>query len=174
MSNIKSFIDEHDLDAEDVIDALDIDLAQFADYPDGPKAFYDGEPTVDELAEDFTAVETVVDTRDDLEERNESLKTELKETKRDEFADAAEDLAELTDRFGDEDDLMEKFEDGEMSLEEIQEQLAVIEDALGSTTTTVGDEGKDDEDIEIETSATYAEDIPRTSGGKLNLSTVRR
>jgi len=146
MTSITEFIDDHDLEAEDVIDALDIDPAQFTDYPEEPSEFYDGEPTVDELREDFTAVDVLADSKEDLESDVEELETELKATKREEFEDAAEDLVEYTDRFGDEDDLVEKFENDEMTVDEIEQQLAVIKDAVSTETTTVGgSESEDDE-----------------------------
>jgi hypothetical protein len=152
MSNIKQFIDENDLDAEDIIDALDIDPAQFIDYPDEPTDFYDGDPKASELAEDFDAVDMLLDAKEDLEDEVQSLSEEVREAKRPQFADKAEKLASMTERWGDEDELMEKFDaeddDEQWSVEDLVDKIELVEDIAQTETTTITDssDGTDDDD----------------------------
>lgn len=158
MSNIKQFIDENELSAEDVIDALDVDISQFADVPEQPADFYDGEPSVEDLAEDFDAVDLLADEKDSLEAEVDSLQEEIREARRPVYADKAEELAEITEKWGDEETLMERFdaedEDERWSVDDIESKIELAEDIaadVGSDVTTVtdeGDEGGDDPDIE--------------------------
>lgn len=171
MSDITDFIDEHDLTAEDVIDALDVDPAQVADVPDAPTDFYDGEPDVESLADDFDAVAVLKDEKDKLTEENDSLREQAREAQRPVFADKAERLSELTDRWGDEDSLMAKFdaEDDEerWSVDDIDAKLELVEDIIDEETTTVTDSTDDN------TGETTEPDVPTTDSGRFDLRSER-
>lgn len=180
MTSIKEFIDENDIGAEDVIDALDIDPAQFADYPDGPTAFYDGQPDVETLRDDFDAVDLLADKKAELAQENEDLRETAREARRPVFKDKAEDLTALTTKWGDADDLIERFDDGEMDVEDVEDKIELAKDILDDVdadVTTVND--SDDENEEppsFESSAIYADEdeVRQTASGKRNLSSIRR
>lgn len=148
MTSITEFIDENDITAEDVIDALDIDAAQFADYPDGPQAFYD-DPKVDDLREDFDAVDMLADRKAELVEEVDALQERLREARRPTFADKAEELADLTTRWGDKEELLEKFDaedtDERWTVDDLEAKIElaedIYEDLSDAETTTVGDSG---------------------------------
>lgn len=151
MTNIKDFLDENDLSATDVIDALDIDASQFADVPDEPTDFYDGEPDVETLADDFDAVDLLVDEKQNLEEEVAQLEDKLQESQRPIFEDKAEQLAEMTEKWGDADDIVERFdphgdEEEGWTLDTIEDKIELVEDIKGEQTTTVNDSTDTDND----------------------------
>jgi len=157
MTNIHTLLDDNDLDVATVVDALsteDIIAALDEDLHAEPTAFYDGEPTVDDLRDDFEAVDMLADKRDDLTEQVDELREEVREARRPVFKDKAQRLAQMTDRWGDTEDLMEHFdaEDTEKrwSVDDIDEKIELAEDILDDAdveTTTVdsGPEGDDDD-----------------------------
>jgi len=98
--------------------------------------FYDGEPDVETLQDDFTAVEALVDTNAELEHQVDELESQLHEYRRTEFTDKATELAEILDS-RDVDTLVEKFEDGEMTIEDVEQQLTVAQEAIGAQPTTI-------------------------------------
>lgn len=168
MTDITEFIDEHDLNAEDVIDALDIDPAQFVDVPDEPHDFYDGEPTVEELADDFDAVDLLVDEKENLEGEVDELEKEVREARRPVYEEKAEELAEMTDKWGDEDLLMNRFDPEDpdeepWTVDDLAEKIELVEDIKGEETTTVTDESGGGG------SETEEPDFDRTSSGKFDL-----
>jgi len=167
MTDIKQYIDEHDLTVEDVIDGLDIDVSQFADVPDEPHDFYDGEPAVEDLREDFDAVDLLADEKDQLADTVDDLREEVREAQRPVFEEKASELAEMTDKWGDEDDILARFDaddDNEQwTVEDVTDKIELVEDIVSNTTTTVADSG--DEGSEVETSL----DIDRTDRGGFDL-----
>lgn len=165
MTDIKEFLNDNDLTAEDVIDALDIDASQFADVPDEPHDFYDGEPSVDDLADDFDAVDLLVDEKESLEAEVDELREEVREAKRPVYEEKAAELAEMTDKWGDKDALLERFdsEDGDQwSVEDLTDKIELVEDIKGETTTTVGDDAEDDEQ-------TATDEFDTTKHGRFDL-----
>jgi hypothetical protein len=98
--------------------------------------FYDGEPDVETLQDDFTAVEALVDTNAELEQQVDELESQLHEYRRTEFTDKATELAEILDS-RDVDTLVEQFEDGEMTIEDVEQQLTVAQEAIGAQPTTI-------------------------------------
>lgn len=169
MSNtLEDFIDEHDLTVADVVDALGIDPSDFDEVPDEPHAFYDGEPTVEDLADDFDAVALLHEEKADLEARVDSLEADLHEHEKEAFADRAADLADLTERWGDEQRLVDRFEDDEddefQSVDDIDTKIELVEDIRGDAdgeTTTVADDADDDPADEP--------DFDRTKHGRFDL-----
>jgi hypothetical protein len=175
MTSIKDFVDENDLDAVDVIDALDIDPEQFVDdRPEEPHDFYDGEPDVEQLADDFDAVAAMQSERESLEATVDSLEADLREYEREDFTDKAEELAELTGR--DADELTESFDEGELTIDELDDKLEVARQAVSSSTTT-SNSGSSEET----STGTYADgarneserDYETTNSGKLVLNEFR-
>lgn len=161
MSNpIEEFLDEHDLNAEDILDGLDVEV------PEGPTAFYDGQPDVETLADDFDAVAVLADEKDKLEQKVEDVTDELDEYKRDEFVDKADELADLTETFGDSEELVEQFDEGELTLDGIEEKIAVVEDVRENETTTVDSEGGGDGD---DPTTDNEPDFEKTDSGKIDL-----
>jgi len=164
--NIHEFIDENGLSTEEVIDKLNIDV------PESPNDFYDSEPSVDNLRDDFTAVESLADSKESLETEVEQLNDELQQHRVEEFRDRAERLCELVDR--DIDDLVERFNDDELTIEEVNDKISVAEDAIGTEPTTIGggDDGGESEDglVADNNGAVNETDIDRTQGGRFNLS----
>jgi hypothetical protein len=162
---IKDFIDEHDLDAQDVIGALDLEV------PDGPTAFYDDEPDVETLAEDFDAVDLLVDKKEDLEAQIETQTDELYEYRKEAFADRAADLAELTDKWGDEETLVEKYEDDDNeefeSIDDLESKIDLVKEFVDDEeeTTTVDDEneGGEDEGLEAPTTKSGGFDLRKNT-----------
>jgi hypothetical protein len=179
MTSIKEFIDENDIEAEDVIDALDIDPAQFTDYPDEPHEFYDGQPDVEALREDFDAVDLLADKKEDLADENEDLKAEVREARRPVFEDKADTLTQMTTKWGDTDALLEQFDDGEMDVSDVEDKIELAKDILddvdASVTTVDEADDSDNEEFEFESSAQFADEdsIERTESGSLVLSDIR-
>jgi len=161
---LHEFIDEHDLSTDDVIDKLNIDV------PESPSEFYDSEPSVDDLADEFTAVESLADSKESLEAEVEELNDELREHKVETFRDRAKRLSELVDR--DVENLVEQFEDDELTIEAVNEKISVAEDAIGTEPTTVADNEEDgDTTLVADNDGTVSEtDVDRTQGGRFNLS----
>lgn len=178
MTSIKDFVDEHDLDATDIIDALDIDASDIAGVPEEPTAFYDGEPTVDELADDFDAVDLLVDEKDELAEKLADAREDLREARRPVFADKAEELASMTTKWGDKDTLMEKFDadadDERWTMDDIEDKLEIVRDIRSDGVTTPGgsDNGEDRYTADGARNSTDTE-FDRTPDGKLDLSARR-
>ncbi len=152
--SLQEFIDSNDLTDEQVIDKLGIDV------PESPTDFYDSEPDVETLADDFTAVEALQDSKESLEEEVEELNDELQSYRVDDFRDSAERLAELVDS-RDVETMVEQFEDGELTVDDVDEQITVAEEAIGSTTTTVST----DSDVETDSEP----DIETTDSGRYDL-----
>jgi hypothetical protein len=171
MSDITDFIDEHDLTAEDVIDALDVDPAQVAEVPDEPTDFYDGQPSVETLSDDFDAVAVLKDEKDKLATENDSLREQVRDAQRPVFADKAERLSELTDRWGDKDSLLAKFdtedEEERWSVDDIDAKLELVEDIIDEETTTVTDS------TDEQTEDTSTPDVPMTDSGRFDLRSER-
>lgn len=161
MTDIQDFIDQNDLSAEDVIDDLDVEV------PDEPTAFYDGEPTADDLADDFDSVDLLLDEKDELEDKVEDLQDSLHEAKRPIFEDKAEELAEHTHKWGDKSTLMEKFDDGEWTTDDIDEKIEIVEDLKGDDTTTVTDS------VDGNDSSSESTDFDTTNRGKYKLADPR-
>lgn len=163
--NLTEFIDENDLTIEDVIDSLDVDVAELVDTPDEPSDFYDGQPSVEDLADDFDAVDLLVDEKNSLAQENEELTESLRESQRPVFADKAENLAELTEKWGDKEALLDKFDaddaDERWTVEMVDDKLELVEDIKSTETTTVGDSGGSTSDNEPE--------IPTTDSGRFDL-----
>lgn len=172
MSDITQFIDEHGLTVEDVIDSLDIDSSAFENVPDEPHDFYDDEPTVSDLADDFDAVDLLVDKRDELAAENDALREEVRDARRPVFANRAEYLAEMTEKWGDKADLVERFDatdedDTERwTVDDIEAKIELVEDIeqdlTDSEITTVTD-NSDDDVVDDEP------DIPTTENGRFDL-----
>jgi len=171
---IQEFIDDNDLSTEDVIDQLGIET------PDSPTDFYDSEPDVETLVDDFTAVEALVDSKESLEDDVAELNDELQSYRVEDFRDTAERLAELVES-REVDEMVEQFEDGELTVNDVEQQITVAEEAIGSTTTTVNTDSDVKTDNESETltdssstiSTVDRDKIQSTDSGKLDLSTVR-
>jgi len=144
MTTITEFLDENDLSAADVIDALDIDPSNVADVPEEPTDFYDGEPSIEDLADDFDAVDLLADKKESLEAEVASLTDEVRAAKRPVFEEKAEELAALTDKWGEKDELLDRFEaedaDLRWDVSDITDKIELVEDIKGEQTTTVGDE----------------------------------
>jgi len=155
--SLHDFIDENGLSTDDVIDRLNIDV------PDEPSDFYDSEPSVDDLVEDFDAVDALADSKESLESEVTELNNELRSYKTEEFEDKAERLAELTSR--DKESLVESFEDGEITVEEINDKISVAEDAVESTTTMPDGESKN----KTKTHNDNQREINTTDGGRYDL-----
>jgi len=164
---LQEFIDEQNLDAEDVIDALDVEV------PTEPTAFYDGEPDIETLADDFDAVDILVDEKERLAAECDDLRTELREAQRPVFADKAETLADLTQRWGDEDDLMAKFdaeaEEERWTVDDIKAKIDLVEDIVDEETTTVTDNA----DNESNSDPDNEPDVPMTDSGRFDLRSER-
>lgn len=182
MSNsLKEFIDEHDLTDKDIIDALDIDLQALDSVPNEPIDFYDGEPSIEDLADDFPTVQMLVDQKEDLEVEVAELTDELRETKRPTYEQKVEELVEIADdAFGSEEELMEAFdaedEDERLTIDDIDEKIDRAKTIKGTDTTTTdsSSDGGEDEDVEVESSMQIADDaVETTSSGRYNLSNVR-
>lgn len=143
--------------------------------PSDPTEFYDGEPTVEQLADDFKTVQMLVDKRDDLESEVDSLSEELREHKTAKAEQKAEELTSITDAWGEQEDLIEQFSDGEITLDDLDERIEVARDIAGEETTTVTDNGDDGSSTDTQYAADTAResserDYERTSKGKLDLS----
>jgi hypothetical protein len=170
--SLQEFIDSHDLTDAQIIDELGLEV------PDDPTDFYDSEPDVETLADDFTAVEALQDSKESLESEVEELNDELQSYRTEDFRDTAERLAELVDS-REVETMVEQFEDGELTVEDVEDQIAVAEEAIGSTTTTMNDSSGSNEDTESlvdsepEISTVDRESISSTDSGKLDLSSVR-
>ena len=162
MTSIKAFLDEHDLDAEDVIDALDLEV------PNGPSSFYDGQPDAQTLADDFDAVDLLIEENDSLEQRVDSLEADLREHEREAFADKASDLAEMTTKWGDAESLVAKFDDEDndefTSVDDLTERIEIVEDIRSDVETTTTTQTDD------ESTDTSSLDAPTTDTGKYILS----
>jgi len=181
--DISEFVDQNDVGVEDVryiIDSLDIDTAQLVDAPDAPTDFYDGEPTVEDLADDFDAVDLLVDEKENLQEDVDSLREGLRESKRPVFADKAEKLAELTHKWGDSEELMAKFdaddEDERWTVDTLEDKIELVEDIKGEQTTTVDSAADSDSTntLVADNDGTVSEtEISRTQDGKLDLRDMR-
>lgn len=183
--DIQTFIDENDLSAEDVryiLDSADVDTSEVVDAPDEPTDFYDGQADVEALADDFDAVGLLVEQKESLEAEVDSLEDDLRETKRPIFADKAEQLAEMTERWGDAEELMDKFDaddEERWTVDTIEDKIELVEDIAGTETTTVTDSSNESEDddslVGADTSMQIADrdSIETTSSGKYNLSSVR-
>lgn len=173
--NLTEFIDEQNLDAEDVIDALDVDV------PGEPTAFYDGEPDVETLADDFDTVELLVDEKESLEGEIDSLEADLHEYEKEAFADTAGDLAALTDKWGDEDELLERFNDEDddefTAVDDLEDKIELVEDIKGDGTTTVTDEDDTTSETNFVADNSGAvgddTDLDTTQGGSYDLRSVR-
>jgi len=184
---IQEFVDENDLSAEDVryiLDSADVDTSEVVDAPEQPTDFYDGEPDVEALADDFDAVGLLVEQKETLEAEVDSLEEDLRESKHPVFADKAEHLAGLTQRWGDEEELMDKFdaedEDERWTVDTIEDKIELVEDITGTETTTVTDSSSESEDegeslVDSGSSMQIADrdSIETTDSGKYNLSSVR-
>jgi hypothetical protein len=170
--SLQEFVDSHDLTDAQIIDELGLEV------PDDPTDFYDSEPDVETLADDFTAVEALQDSKESLESEVEELNDELQSYRTEDFRDTAERLAELVDS-REVDAMVEQFEDGELTVDDVEDQIAVAEEAIGSTTTTMNDSSGSNEDSESmidsnpEISTVDRESVNRTDSGKLDLSSVR-
>lgn len=162
---LQEFIDEQNLDVEDVIDALDVEV------PTEPTAFYDGEPDIETLAGDFDAVDILVDEKERLATECDDLRTELREAQRPVFADKAQTLADLTQRWGDEDDLMAKFdaedEEERWTVDDIEAKIDLVEDIVDEETTTVTDNADNGTDSDAESDDDP--DVPMTDSGRFDL-----
>jgi len=69
--------------------------------------------------------------------------------------------------------MVEQFEDGELTVEDVEDQIAVAEEAIGSTTTTMNTDSDVETDSELvadNTGQVTDADIDRTQGGRYNLS----
>jgi hypothetical protein len=150
MTTIHEFIDENDLEKEDVLDSLGVEV------PDEPTYFYDGQPSADELAEDFDAVDLLMDSKEDLEEKVENLTDSLEAYEEQEAEAKIEELTDLTDNW-DGDELREQYENDEITLDRLDERIEIAEDMLGSETTTVEDQ------------TDSADDTTEESGGRHDL-----
>ena len=143
--SLSEFIDEHGLTIEDVIDALDLDPSVFDEVPEAPTDFYDGEPNPEDLSEDFDAVELLLDEKESLEQQVADLQADLEEARRPIFEDKAEQLAELTEKWGDKQRLLERFEDDEdevfETVDDVEAKIELVEDIKGEDTTTVDSDG---------------------------------
>jgi len=143
--------------------------------PSDPTEFYDGEPTVEQLADDFGTVQMLVDERDDLQNEVETLTDELRERKRGEAEQKAAELTNITEVWGDEDDLLERFEDDDLTLDDLDEKIEAAESIASSETTTPSGSGGSDGGSERQTVADHAReagerDFDRTSSGRIDLS----
>jgi hypothetical protein len=179
MTNIQTFIDENDLTVADVIDALDVELEAIDGVPTEPTAFYDGEPDIEDLADDFPAVKMLADDKEDLEDEVDSLREDLRETKRPRYEEKVEELTSIADdAFGSEDDLLDAFdaedEDERLTIDDIEDKIETAKAIRGAETTTAADSTSDDEDIDVDTTVSVADEdkIRSTEGGKLDLSSV--
>jgi len=146
---LSEFIDEQNLTAEDVIDALDVEV------PTEPTAHYDGEPTADELSEDFDAVDLLIDEKETLESEVEELSDSLAEYRKTEYEQKVDDLVDLTDKW-EKDELMEKFDADEdaWTIDDVEDRIELVEDLKSSEATTItdsGEDGGDGLDTDIET-----------------------
>jgi len=114
----------------------------------------------------------LADSKESLEDEVETLNDELQEYKTEDFADKAERLAELTDR--DKDTLVEQFQDGDLTIDEVDEKITVAEEAIGSTATTINtDSAEEDTDSQLvaDNDGTINDsEIDRTQNGRYNLS----
>lgn len=141
-NSLTEFIDEHDLTVEDVIDDLDLEV------PDEPTAFYDGEPDIETLADDFDAVDLLVDEKETIEAERDSLREDLRDARRPLFSDKADKLASKTHKWGDKDDLMAKFDadDAEerWTIDDIDEALELVADIIDESSTTTITDSTDD------------------------------
>ncbi len=181
--DIKEFVDENDLSVEDVryiVDSTDVSKEDLVDAPDEPTDFYDGEPNVETLADDFDAVDLLVDQKQTLENEVDSLQEDLRESRRPVFADKAETLAEMTHKWGDEDELMEKFdaedEDERWTVDTLDEKIELVEDIAGEQTTTVQTDSASGTERQLvaDNDGTVSEsDIGTTQGGKFDLRNKR-
>jgi hypothetical protein len=173
MSNmdLQTFIDENELTVEDVVDALDVDI------PSEPTAFYDGEPSVEQLADDFDAVDILVDEKQSLEEEVSDLTDSLREARRPVYKEKAQQLAEMTHKWGDSEELMERFDadDERWSVDDLDEKIELVEDITGSTTTTIDSETDTETELVADNDGSVENsDIDTTSNGRYDLRSVRR
>lgn len=184
MSNLKEFIDEHGLTVEEVIDALEIDPSDVANVPDEPTDFYDGSPSASDLADDFDAVDLLIDEKEDLEQQVDSLREQIREAKRPVFEDKAAELAAMTDKWGDTEDLVAKFdaenEDERWTVDDVEDKIELVEDIKGESVTTVDSGGsgagsrETERQLVADNDGTIDEtDIDRTQGGRYDLRSVR-
>jgi len=141
--------------------------------PSDPTQFYDGEPTVEDLADDFGAVQMLVDEKEDLKDERDTLNDELTELRRDDAETKAEELAEMTDFWGDSEELLDKYDDGEMTLDHLDEKIAAAESITSTETTTPISGGRDDDDSQFVADRARDDsdrEYERTSNGKIDLS----
>lgn len=157
MTTIHEFIDENDLEREDVLDSLNVE------QNDAPTDFYDGQPSADELAEDFDAVDLLLDSKNDLEDQVEDLQDALADYEQREAEEKIETLTDITDKW-DADDLTEQYEDGDLTLDRIEERIEIARDLVGDQTTTVEDETDDGGDV-------ADHDLDTTESGGFDLRT---
>jgi len=168
MTDLTELFNDKDVTKEDVIDHYDIDQKE------SPSDFYDGEPSVEDLADDFDAVDLLVDEKQKLESENDNLSEELHEYRAEEFADRAEDLVALTEKWGDADTLVERFEDSEdeafTSVDDLDDKIELVKDITDTAdeTTTVNDT-----DTERNVDSTDSPDIDTTPKGKFRLADPR-
>jgi hypothetical protein len=167
MTDIQNFIDENDLTFGDVVDALDVDLEAIDGVPNEPTDFYDGEPDIEDLADDFPTVKMLADDKDALEDEVAALEDELRETKRPRYEEKVDELTEIADdAFGSEDELLDAFdaedEDERLTIDDIEEKIEAAKTIRGSDTTTVGDS-------EIDEGSESTPDIETTDSGRFDL-----
>jgi hypothetical protein len=181
--SLTDFIDEHDLTTKEVIDALDVDLTALDDVPSEPTAFYDGEPDIEEVADDFPVVQMLLDDKDSLEDEVDTLQTELRETKRPHYEERVDELVSVADdAFGTKDDLMDAFDaendEERLTIDDIDDKIEKAKQIRGDDVTTADsseDDDTDEDDITVESTMQVVDEdaVAQTSRGKLDLSSVR-
>jgi chromosome segregation ATPase len=148
MTDIKQYIEDNDLDAEDVIDALDLNVAQDDDRFDFD-SFVEG-MTIDALAESNDEVATLVEDKSELEDRVdvledkkksleddiEELQSDLESYRDEERETLVDEITDLTSAW-DEDSLLDE------DIEELQTKKSIAEDAATSPSTP--DNGSSDD-----------------------------
>ncbi len=187
MTNLEELLADNDITAEQVLDHFADSRGEsaaesaFADAFDieqkqDPTEFYDGEPDEEDLADDFDAVETLVDERDLLKDEKESLEAEVEDLndslskyQRGEYEEKVDTLTDMTDKWS-EDELMEKFDEDEWTADDVDEKIELVEDIKGDTT-TVGD-SKDEEGSEEDTITDSG--LETTSSGKVDLRSATK
>lgn len=107
--------DNPEMDFDEFVSGLSIDaLAKRND------AVAELQSDVDELRNEK---QTLEDDKEALESTVEDLKADLAEFERDEVASLVDEITSLTDAFGDEEELMEAFDEGEKTKDDIESHL---------------------------------------------------
>jgi len=180
--SLQEFIDANDLTPADVVDALDLDLQAIDSVPSEPSDFYDGEATVDELAEDFPAVQMLADDKQDLEATVDELEERVRETERPQYEQTVDELVTIADdAFGSKEELMDAFdaedEKDRLTVDDVEAKLETAKQIRGEDTTTVTDNGSEDGDsstlVADNDGTVDKSEIDTTQGGRYDLRDKR-